>query len=237
MATFLQLQNRVKTRLIDLPSAVEAEVPTLVNSAIREIEDRHHFKVMEATTGQLTTTINTRTLSSAVPSDFKSLRGKPYLVENTGFTKPLLVTTAQENALDAYDVSGTIDVGQPEVIVDPYFSDENSTRTWEVYPAADGNSDWSDGEYRVVIPYWRYLTDLSADGDTNWFTTNAVEFILRWATAEGFFLNEEEERAAVWFQRAEQQVATVVKADKLYRLGATDHIAIQHGANAPRLRA
>ncbi len=238
MATFLQIQTRVKRRVIDLPAAVVTEVPDLINEAMVTLQTEHNFKVMEATTAQLTTTIATRALSvAAVPSDFKEIRGKPYLVDNTGRHIDLIFSSHKADVEREFSVSDADDIGEPKVILDPEFTDDDGTRSWQVYPFPDGLSDFTGGEYRVIIPYWKYVAALSADGDTNWFTVNALDYLIREATSEAFALDWDEERMAVWAQRSSVKKREVINRDKLTRVAGLDVLKPRADVNASRLRS
>jgi hypothetical protein len=236
MATFQTLQDRVTRRVIDLPAAVTTEVPDLVNKAIRRLMDLHNFKVMETETAQLLTTAATRALQTAVPTDLKELRGRPYLVKNDGTTRDLLVAANRQAALDAFPLNDPDDKGEPKLILDPEPSDAG-VRTWEVWPFPDGLSDWSGGEYRIVIPYWRYLPVLSGGTDTNWFTENVEWYIVFDAASEAFFLDWDETRGAVMAQKAAGEFDRALKVDKRARLGSVRQLAIHLDVFAPQLRS
>lgn len=234
MATFSELQTRVERRLIDLPSAVSAEVPTLINEAIRSLEEDHDFKVMETESQTFTTTSGSHTLGD-VPSDFKKMRGLPFVVHNDGSIRRIGSPYHRTAVERVYTRGDTDFTGPPQFVLDAE-PDDTGDRDFEVYPYPDGNSDYSGGEYRIVVPYWRYLPDLSADADTNWFTVNAEKYIVRKATAEGFFLDWDEEHGTIWEAKASDEARRVIKVDKLYRLGGVTTLAIHKGAKAPRLR-
>ena len=68
------------------------------------------------------------------------------------------------------------------------------------------------------LPYWKYLADLSADGDSNWFTDNATLYVLYSAVSRAHALNFDEERSDKWALRAAQQQGEAVKRDKRSRL-------------------
>lgn len=238
MANFGTLKSRVLARVIDAPAAVSGDVGALVNQAIRDAQDLHKYRVMETQTALLPTSVGVRQFA-AIPSDFKEYRTgePPYLVRFDGRTLPLLVAPSREEALKVY-AQGTLDPddkGEPQVLVEGDPSDDLGTRAWEVYPLPDGLSDWSDGEYRIVVPYWRYLPELSADADTNWFTENLEWYIVYQATGHAFLIDWDEERAAAWFQLAAGQRALGQKADKLARLAGLDTLIPYSGARAVRL--
>ena len=77
-----------------------------------------------------------------------------------------------------------------------------TTMNIEVYPFPDGNSDWSDGNYRVQIPYWGYVPPLLAAADSNWFTVNAIEFLVSCTTALCFEAAMDPKGASYWNSRA-----------------------------------
>lgn len=246
MPTFQTLQDRVTRRVIDAPASVVTEVPALVNKALRMLQELHNFRVMETETAQLTTTVATRPLSAAVPANFKEFRGLPYLVKNDGSTRDLVHAADRAAALDVFSLNDPSDKGEPKLILDPEPTDDTGARTLEVFPFPDGLSDWSGGEYRVVIPYWRYVTALSGGTDENWFTSNAEWFLTFLATAEGFYLDWDEARGQMWEARAGDfapdgrgvgEFKRVLKQDKLARLGSVRQLAIHRDVWAPQTRS
>lgn len=233
MATYAQLQTRILRRVIDAPSAISTEVPDLINSVIRELEDDHNYKVMETET-----TFNTATtrILAVVPSDFKEFRNRPYFLTDNGVSSPMSVAPDRESMNTFVGANTTTDIGSPLFLLDAEPSDDDNTRNLEVFPVPDGNSDFSDGEYRVHVPFWKYLPDLSADGDANWFSVNAERYIIAKVTADALFMNWDEERGSVWEARAARRLQRVMSLDKKARLGGVRTLAIHLGANAPQLR-
>lgn len=233
MANFSELTTKVERRVIDLPSAVSNESGDLVNYAMRTLQDRHNFKVMEALSSEYTTTANSRVLAS-VPSDFKDYRGKPYMVDDTGHVRSLLVSHDRNACLRTFGNDSTDDTGEPQVLLDAE-PDKDLARSWEVFPYPDGNSDHSDGEYRIYVPYWKYLSDLSGSTDKNWFTDRGEHYLIYKAVAHAFALNWDEDRAAVWEQLAAVEYDKLLMLDKKTRLGALDTIVPHTGAAGPNL--
>lgn len=217
--TFDDIVTRVQRRVIDLPSAVQAEVPTLVNEAMGSLQSLHNFSVMRAV-ASATTTAGSRALLT-LPTDWKEARGKPYLREELGSVRKLGWTLDIREADLAFGVDPDLDFGYPSVLGIAEPSDTLGTRAVQVYPFPDGLSDYSDGEYRIVIPYWRILPALSGS-DSNWFTNRAAEFLTKQATGEAFGLNWDEKRAQYWFQQAAQEFKKVVRADKLEQVAGVE---------------
>jgi hypothetical protein len=230
MMTFQELQAEVQVKVIDLPTVITTSVPTLVNRAIRTLQKRHNYKVMEAEAA-FTTTLQTRVLG-AVPSDFKEFREVPYLVEDLGRVRIVNVAPTRRDALLFWNDD---DEGYPRELLDA-LPDGTGARNFEVFPLPDGQSDYVDGEYRVRVPYWRYLPNLIQTSDTNWFTVNAEEFVIFKAVAEAFAIDWDEQRSAVWEAKAEVKRREVEKEDKVYRLSSLLAVPIHtSGVRGPRL--
>lgn len=231
MSTYLELQTDVQNIVIDLPNAVVSAVPTLVNNAMRTAQV-HNFKVMEAEAG-FTTLEGERHVT--MPTNFKEYRGEPWLIEDTnGTMRRMYIAPNREGLLLAFSEE---DVGRPQVLLDDVPTSESGVRYWAIYPLPDGGSDYSDGEYHFVVPYYKYLTALSADGDTNWLTVNAAEYITFKAVAEAFARDWDEQRSAVWEQKAQVKYLEVVKKDKQYRVsGVSTMVPMWRGVNSPKIR-
>ena len=173
-----------------------------------------------------------RTLATAVASNYLRARGKPRLIEDGGGDKRMRWLSSRQAARDRFTDSDTTETGEPQYLLDPE-PDEAGVRTFEVYPFSDSNSDYSDNEYRIVVPYWRTLVTLSANGDSNWFTTNAEEYIVAQASSQAFLLDWDEERAAVWSTLAKGHFDEIVSSDKKFRLGAVDTFVPSPDAAGP----
>jgi hypothetical protein len=258
VGTFTELQTRVQTRIIDLPSQVLAEVPQLINEALYELQSRHNFKVMErelyAYTQYNNHTLQTGTPFTqqpplfpwpanatisplATPSTLKEWRGRVvYILYNDGTPRFVNITSERTNIYGAFT---EWDPSFPSVILDSIPSDNANDRTLEVYPLPDGLSDWPDGEYRLLLPYYSFLPTLVNGSDSNWLTTNphGERFIIASATAEGFSLDWDTQNESKWKQKAELEYKHCVMADKKYRLGEVNELAIHsRGQYASRIR-
>lgn len=234
MATYLELQEQVQKRIIDLPAPVLAEVPNLVKYAVRQLQDKHDFKVMEALSGPNVTVPDTRALL-AKPANWKKARGDAYYVPFLDNRPTDVRWAADRNAVQ--DMFTQAETGNPQFLIESEPTDELGNSNFEVWPLTDTSSDWSDFEYRVYIPYWKYLTTLSADGDQNWLTINGDLFIIASAAARGFELDWDEERMAVQKQLAADELQQVIMKDKKARMALTHTLVIhREGANSPALR-
>lgn len=232
MPTFAELKTKVERRVIDIPATISLEVADLVNQAMRELQTKHDYKVMEALLEATTDLDGDPTnLLVAKPSNWKEHDGAPYLQHQYSRSKNLTVTGSRKWAERRYGVDPELALGEPCCILEDVPSSIMNATAFYCYPFPDGCSDWSDGEYRIVIPYFKYLPALSADADENWFTTNADEYIVNRATGEAFMLNEDENRATIWLQRAETAKKMLEDADAAQRLMGMDSLPFRTQAN------
>jgi hypothetical protein len=221
MATFQQLQNRVKAWIIDGPTAVINEIPVLITSSIAWLEGKHNFQVMQNELQYVTTSTPALGLSQThvigqIPVQWKCQRDdNPYYVLYIGSVRELqwqpnrTMMYRQWNRQDVNQVGPPHDLLLGEAtnstIPDPNNPDLNmSALNIEVYPYPDGSSDWSDGNYRINIPYFGYLPALVNPTDANWFTLDGpqAEFCVSSAIWQAFMMMEDEGRASAHKVRA-----------------------------------
>lgn len=232
MATFLELKNRVLVNVIDLTPAVTAAVPRLVNNAIRSMQREHNYRAMEGGTLYITSTGN---IFLGSVSNFKEYRDLgPFFVNQRmkSTNVPVIPVTEVRKTV----LLNTSYPGRPELVFDTIDATTGAAFFF-IAPYPDTNSDWNDGNYQIFIPYYTYSADLVNDGDTNWFTLNAADYIEYQATAEGFQMDWDNNSMALWLQRADTKKKEIKKADKMQRLGTVDtFVPIWRGANQPRVR-
>lgn len=234
MTTFAQIQSRVQQIVIDLPTAVTSQVPTLVNEALRGLQIKHDFHVCKAT-ATFTTTEGTRLLG-AIPSDWNKIRGRPYLITDQGRTYELGYTEDRADAMREYAtlIGGEANAddmeGEPRLLLRTEPTTTAGASNLEVYPLPDGLSLYANGEYRIHLPYWKFLPALSGSTDTNWFTVNCPEYLTYQAASDAFLLNWDEERAAVWAQRAANQFAEIVRRAKREKVAQLETLPISFSA-------
>lgn len=234
MTTFLDLQNRVSERVIDLPPTVQAQVPALINEAIRSAQRKYNFRAMEGS-ATLITAVGTLTPTPNVIANFKEYKDKgPYMLRNLIKAKQQLEVTADDAALAALADINNPD--EPDFIISAVDPTSGAT-TFTIYPYPDGLSDWPDGNYRIVVPYYSYSVPLSAPADQNWFTNFMDDYIYRQATGNAFALDWDYNSMALWLQQADVYYKEAKNADKMTRLAGTDtFVPMWQGANQPQVR-
>lgn len=203
-----------------------------MNEGMRHLQTTHNFKVMETGLYAQVTTVGARNQAS-LPANFKEWRGKPFYRTNLGTQREL--TWASDIVAPNMAYNDT-DTGQPETLVD---GEEDDTGAGQImlWPRPDGLSDWSDGEYRLYLPYIRYLAALSGDSDTNWFTVNAEEYLINFVVGQGFMLDWDEQRSSLWQAQMQQLRKEIIQRDKIYRLsGVNTWVPHWQGARSPNLR-
>jgi hypothetical protein len=218
--TFGELQDAVKVNIIDLPTPVLNAVPTLVKRAHHKLMEKHNFFVMKAEK-QVFTADDTRVLT-AVPTDWKRPRSRPYIVPENGTAK--FIHWGTQEVLGRYAPS---DTGTPTFLLD-------DGTDISVYPLPDQLADTTSTNYDIRIPYFKWLTALSATGDSDWLTIHAEAYIEYAATAQGFAMDWDEDHAKYWLGLAQQELTDVINADKERWLGALDTFAPNMGAYGPR---
>lgn len=231
---FSDLQSLVNTAAIDLPPKVQAQVPTLINEAIRTVQRGYNFRAMETSTLMLTTPGDLTPTPSTI-ANFKEYMNKgPYLLRYLVEAKRYVTTSGADAALARLD-----DATNPSepIFLENAVDQTTGAVTFKLHPYPDQLSDWPDGNYRIVVPAYVYTAPLANAGDTNWFTLNMDDYIWRKAAAEAFSLDWDYNSMAVWLQRAEEFRKQAINADKTSRLGSVDtFVPFWQGANQPQVR-
>lgn len=207
MPDFSALKTRVKDYLIDVPTKTNALVGDWINLAVREAEERFNFKHMKSIT-TLTTTEGTSNLSNPIIARFKSFKEPAFSILDDEFNT-MRELGMMVSSSDVFRRFGSDETGAPE-----YISFEHNPDRIVVYPIPDGESDYSDGEYRIFIEFWRYSAPLVNNSDTNWFTDNAEWYVTFRAVAEGMLFNRDHGEAEIYFGRANAELLKHVRTNK-----------------------
>lgn len=211
MATLQGLRSEVEVWLRDLPADTATAIPQLINEAIRELQRKHNFRCMEAL-ASFVTTFQSNALG--VISDYKEPRAKPYWVDYDDSTNSMDWQPSLDFLIQRYQNDST---GAPAYVFVSGM-DAVGAATMQVYPKADGISQWPDKEYRLFLPYWKYLPALVVGTDTNWFTVFAEKYIRLHAVGWGTLLNIDEARGATYLRAAEGEASRLISADKRERV-------------------
>ena len=131
-----------------------------------------------------------------------------YSVYDIGEPRDLLLSEALPAQFGLFtggntDPAGSV-LGDGDSPGDNTWSSDLTSQWIEVYPYPDGASDWPNGNYRIQIPYWMYVPNLTKATDTNWFTKDGpgAEYIIAAATMMSFEMDWDEARASFWRNNA-----------------------------------
>jgi hypothetical protein len=222
MPTFTQLQTKVQTRVIDLPLKVKAEIPDLINKAIKDIQGFYNFRVMKTLVEVTTDVTNTDHFFLSCPADWKEPNGQPYWVPQMGKSVPMFWAPDRKFLASYFSED---DDGLPQYLLMGEPDDTNACDI-ELWPVPDGTSDYNDGEYRIRVPYYRYLPALVNSSDSNWFTSNCEDYIIWQAAGHAFMLDWDSEHAQSAFTLASGFRDAAVKFDRSARFQGATTLAI-----------
>lgn len=213
MSTFAELKTQFEVWMIDNNTQLTGETANLIKKGHREVQKRHNFKVMEATSSAYSVTSLTRKLTT-VPSDWKEKRARPWVTDTNGNTKLIDWIPSEEQAVLLYDDNTTSDIGEPEYLLEVATSAGSTLNDIHVYPYP--SSAVTD---TITIPYWRYLPELSGDSDTDFITQNLEWVVLFHALSIGFRLNQDNEQATTYAVMAEAEFKKERNLDKKKKFG------------------
>lgn len=219
MSTFLELQTAVQDLVIDLPPKVQSAIPRLINDAIKSVQKKYNFFSMSGK--KLFTTSNNVFLLGTI-DNFKEYRDQgPYLFKQ--HSKGVRLTTG--DVINVQVAINQTEPGTPKYITED-ISAATNVYSFNVLPYPDTNSDWDNGNYQIVIPYYAYTASLVNSNDTNWFTNNMDDYIIDKAVGEAFGLDWDYDAMAVWLQRADEKFKEAKKADKTSRIASVNELAV-----------
>lgn len=232
--TFQNLQDRVSERVIDLTATVQAQVPNLINEAIRSVQRKYNFRAMENSISMVTTLGSLSPTPNTI-ANFKEYRDKgPYLLKYLTRAKRYMTASGPDAALAV--LSDATLPEEPEFLINSVDVNTGVT-TFSLAPYPDNISDWPDGNYRIIVPVYVYTSKLVNSGDTNWFVDNMDDYILRQATGHAFGLDWDYNSMTIWLQQADTFYQEAKLADKKNRLSSVDTLVpMWQGANQPQVR-
>ena len=169
----------LKTRLIDIlnrgDDVSDTEIQYFINSAIRILEKWNIFRGMEDSTTLTLEGITNKFCYSSLPSDFKKFKHIHQLTPEFLSFIQLLETDEAYNIYHTIDTSTTILPDFEAIaIVD------NNAIFFPGTSVSSINSIENPNTFNLV--YDKFMTELSADGDENYFTIHAPELIIQMAS-------------------------------------------------------
>jgi hypothetical protein len=211
MAVFANIYEKVAGEIIDTSAEIQNRIPGWINQAFRDAEKKPgiNLRHMERLTF-IDTVAAQRALASGKPSDWKEKRDEPWRLYANGDTGGLEWAPSEAEMRARYPYSNTARTGAPVYILE-------TPDGFEVYPFSDGQGDFG-GQYRIAIPYYGMTPLLVGDGETNWWTENAEEFLKHQAAGYGLLFADWPDRAAAQFAQAKTLLDDIIRHDKRSKL-------------------
>lgn len=235
MTTRQNIEDAVKESLIDVNAEVEARITGFVQKALNEMQTGppgrgpYHFEAQEAETSPTATAEDTRNLMT-LPADWLESRDDPFYIDGTGKTVDIAWMPSDRSRVVMYDEYDPLDKGAPRHL------DETATHI-TVWPFPDAlnpsGSVYSDGNYRVVVPYWKEIEAPNA-ADTNWFFDNAgLNSYIEWrATALALGFNRDTENRLLYETDANAEYLRLRREDKKKVLRRGGTLEVRRDVNA-----
>ncbi len=175
---------------------MSTQIGYFINIAMRKIENspKHNFKYMRS---YATGTLSDGDYVLAYPTRYKAIQA--FYVQDTSDAYRLMKKNVLAYALSVY----------------PYISDYKSFP--EIAADDDANDQFLirptvDDTYTYNLYYYAYSAELSADGDTNWWTDNYWEILMYRALHEGCMYIKDVQEAQVWMAKYQEAFDDIIDA-------------------------
>lgn len=206
MATLGEIKAEVKRIVEEDLTELTSEITTHVNRAQRAIEDMCSFRVQHAASVMQVTRSE---LVYELPTDFVSIRNKPFYntsvsraSETSGTNLSDIDRTFLEELPSFNGLGNSRASGKPT-----YWGIDSSTADLgeriAFWPIGDGlgPSASTTGAYEIVLNYYKRLSTLTADSDTNWWSIN-MDDVLSFRAAALLFAEMRDPQTNYWDARA-----------------------------------
>lgn len=179
-------------------------ITTHVQRAQRSIEDRCAFKIQQATT---TYTWSSFAAFPVLPSDYIAIRDRLFYQRRSTDKKYTFMAEVQNRSeLGIHSESS----GHPK-----YWEEfENEIR---VSPQSDDLGPGVGGAYTLIVPYWKRLSALTVDADTNYWSEN-MDDVLEFAAAGNVFAELRDPVAQFWRAVAAARFEEILRQYKRSRI-------------------
>jgi len=256
------LVTRIQGLVLDTPAFLVGDIPNYISAAQLRMEDEATIRGMRGLAGPYTTTQNVRTLVAipsqvfagpwwnpnnlpySKPANWLRLREAPYWYDGLGKVTWISWINTEEERDHRWNYLDPTETGSPVQLFD-------QDTSFEVYPLpdqncvvgtaplADGSGPITDGNYRIMIPYWARLQPLGPANETpvvttltNFWTVNAWDYLAWYAVAEGFQLLQSP-MAAEWMGKAVAEKRRLLRKWSIDKLPDSFQMGYRTGGRAP----
>lgn len=206
MATYAQIEAEVMRIVEDRITALDSAIVTHVARAQRAIENRCAFPVQWA---EATYRVEPLTSDYAKPADFIAVRKAPYFLERADAKRYNKLTE-----LDTFEDLGLL----TEQGVPKYWREKDDA-SLQFWPIGDGSgpSLVTPGAYDVSLLYFKTLSGLAAESDTNWWSVH-MDDVLAWRAASFVYAELRDPMANWWSAVAAARFMEVRKQQRYGKL-------------------
>ncbi len=211
MPTLSTIEQRVQDNVIFLPTQTSGKIRGWIQEAQERLEERYAWRAMHATQTFITTEDQRQLGLKSAMTRFLRTYGLPYQFTGLGGTSELEFLDTRDQATRQYSEFDALSRGGPRAIL------ENDLN-FDVYPFPDDNSLsgdlFSDGDYRVVIPYLQRLVTLDDSNTNNFFSDSCSEYLEHWASFRAMSFNEDNDRANVAIGLAQANLKRYLRRER-----------------------
>jgi hypothetical protein len=228
MANLGQIKTRIRENVVDDNDELVGRLLGWIQEAQEELEDLHLFPVTRAD-GFASTAEDTRKLDD-LPATWNGIRKDPYYYDGTGATTPMTWLHDSEEVEKAYDALDPLEKGPPSQL----FVTDTEIHVYPLPDALAASGDvYAGGNYVVLFPYWKRLTALTGEGESNFFTTTllTLRFIEERVTARGLLFNRDQEWM-VWNLAAGGTLKRIKREHKVKQMPRSLNLAPRRSVNA-----
>jgi len=209
MANLAAVKAEVLRIVEDHITPLTDAITTHVQRAQKSIEDRCAFPVQESTTFFLTAAgVNYFQFAS----DFITDRDEFYTtlkVDSEYVTFLQEISEETERPISA--------VGSPKYWTRAL---KNDLPGFRILPDDDGLGPFAGPSYGIFVPYFRRLSTLTVDADTNWWTDN-LDDVLAWKAAANVYAEMRDPMAQFWNGVAMARFKEILSATRRNKLRKT----------------
>lgn len=225
MPTLSVIEGRVRANVEDLPTATADRVQEMIQLGQQRMEEKFTYRVMKVETVPIATVEDSRTLGTTANYVRWLRRLKtPYYQTGDGDTIEMDWLESRRQIVTEYSELNATEKGAPRNLyemIDPV----TGAVTLDIYPFPDNNNSsgtvYTDGNYRIVVPFIQRLPDLTDSVQNNFFTNDppSAEFLENYASARLLFFNRDYENANTFFGLATDALSRSIRADRRRQVG------------------
>ena len=207
MANLAEMVAEVKRIVEDRVTVLDAAITNHIQRAQRSIEDKRLFPQQKAT---VTTNVSTLLGSAFLyPSDYIAVRDALHYKKTATDTKYTFMEEVE--SIEHLGIKADV-TGPPKYWV-------HDATAIVIYPTPDDLGFGAFSSYEIVMPYWKRLSTLEVDADSNYWSLH-MDDVLAWKAAANVFSELRDPMAQFWNAVAMARFKEIVGDFKRGKLNA-----------------